>query len=752
MFTATAEIKDRLVGLDIETHRMSPSAVLPRAVCVTSAFRVEGLVEPSTALVSNGDGVAFVETFEGALDEAIAGRVRLVGHNIGGFDLPDIFVNFPHLISKIFLALEAGRIGDTLVREKLLNLADHGQIDDLRLPDGSSRKISYTLEALVSKYLGFDRAGVKDKDAEDRWQLNFGSLEGISSAKYPEDAASYARTDALDALLVFEAQERLAATKFKGAIGHDGGSFDVFRTESLHVGAMFCLALMTATGFRVDQEQVARMKERVLAELTPERSRILIDAGILTAALPARPYKNGAVHADGTPKMVPPEPEHISKKRLIERIEQVCRAHDRIPKRTDPTQKFPQGQVSADGEAIGSLSHLDPVLAEYEHRNSLTKLVTNEIPRLETYKAEKAPEESRIVVQTIHPNYDFLKRTGRTSSFASKHYPSTNIQQIARGFELEDGTRIEPRRCYLPRIEGWLVCSCDYGTLELVTFAQKCFTTFGHSVLRETINSGKDAHAYLASVLAYELDNDFYQASRSIIGPKLDRDRTYDFFHSLKKGSDEEKKFYKKWRSLSKPVGLALPGGLGAETLIYVAKHIYGVTIESVEHAKRLKVIWGECYPEGPEWLRHVPEKCKDDVNSTLEDEKLAYFTPLGMYRAGCDYCAACNGAALQAPAGEGAKIAIFEVTRACFDPVMGSCLLGCLPGAFVHDELLVFMPDDRHAHDRSFEISNLMVSAMKVICPDVKVTAEPALARRWDKNMEPVFKDERLVPWEPKK
>ena len=44
------------------------------------------------------------------------------------------------------------------------------------------------------------------------------------------------------------------------------------------------------------------------------------------------------------------------------------------------------------------------------------------------------------------------------------------------------------------------------------------------------------------------------------------------------------------------------------------------------------------------------------------------------------------------------------------------------------------------------------MVDSMKVICPDVKVTAEPALAYRWDKNMEPVFRDKRLVPWEPKK
>ena len=681
---AVAGSRELLIGIDLETHRLCPTAVLPRAVCVTQAARSGESVQ--TDLVSNGDGEAFLATLEGALDDVIAGSVRLVGHNLGGFDLPDVYANFPGLISKIFRALETGRIHDTMVREKLLNLADHGQIDDLYLPDGSSKKLRYGLEHLVARHLGLDRAGVKDKDSEDRWQLNFGQLDGIPSASYPRDAAEYAQTDAQDALLVFEAQERLAAQKFRGAIGHDRKPFDVFLTEPLHVGAMFCLSLMTAVGFRVDQAEVARMKERVLAELTPERAQVLVDAGLLTPSQPARPYKNGAKNQDGTPKMVPPEPEHLNSKALRLLVERTC-LENKVPvKRTDPSMKFPEGQISADGEVIGDLARFSPVLAEFEHRQGLQKLVTLEIPKLETFKADKAPEESRIVVQTIHPNYDFLKRTGRTSSFAGKHYPSINIQQIPRGFDLEDGTRVEPRRCYLPRFDGWLICSCDYGTLELVTFAQKCYSTFGRSVLREAINSGKDAHAYLASVLAYELDNDFYSLSRSVVGAKLDRDATYDVFHSLKKGSDDEKKFYKKWRSLAKPVGLALPGGLGAETLIQVARVVYGVTIESVEHAKRLKAIWGECYPEGPEWLRYVPEKCKDDVNSTDDHEKLAYFTPLGMYRAGCDYCAACNGAALQAPAGEGAKVAIFEVSRACYDPEMHSCILGCLPGAFVHD------------------------------------------------------------------
>ena len=69
--------------------------------------------------------------------------------------------------------------------------------------------------------------------------------------------------------------------------------------------------------------------------------------------------------------------------------------------------------------------------------------------------------------------------------------------------------------------------------------------------------------------------------------------------------------------------------------------------------------------------------------------------SPLGMYRAGASYCAAANGAALQTPTAEGAKGAVFDVARACCDPEEKSILLGCRPLLFVHDELILEIPED---------------------------------------------------------
>lgn len=738
-----------LVAFDLETHVMCPTAVLPRMVCLTRAWREHDDLE--TDLVSNGDP-DLLAVIEGMLDDAIAGKIRLVGHNVGGFDLPDIFVNYPHLISKIFRVLELGRVHDTLVREKLLNLADHGQIDDLFLPDGSSRKIRYGLGDLVAKYLGFDRTSVKDKDAEDRWQLNFGSLDGVPSSSFPSDAADYARTDSADALLVFEAQERLAAEKFRGAIGHDGKPFDVFRTEPLHVGAMFCLALMTATGFRIDQAEVARMRARVEAELTPERARILVDAGLLTPAQPPRPYKNGARDADGTPKMVPAEPEHLNAKALRALVERTCLENKVSVRRTDPSSKFPEGQISADAEVISDLARFSPVLAEYEHRQGLQKLVTLEIPKLETFLVDGRPESERIVVQTIHPNYDFLKRTGRTSSFAGKWYPSINVQQVPRAFDLEDGTKIEPRNCYLPRTEGWVLFTVDFAFIELATAAQICFNTFGQSVLRDKINAGYDVHGYLGAQLAYEIENDFYQCCKDVLGNACDRDGIYKVFASLKSGSKEEREFHSKYRNFAKPTGLGFFGGLSHETLLSYAKSTYGIIIPSVEMGKRFKEIWKEVIPEGPAWLDYISEKCIDTVNTVDQDHPVyAGFSPLGMWRAGMNWCAAANSGALQTPTGEGAKISIINVSRACYDSTLDSCLYGMHPLAWVHDEFILEGPEDEFMHERASEISRIMIESMGVICPDVKISVEAAIARRWSKRAKPVFKDDRLQVWEAK-
>ena len=122
------------------------------------------------------------------------------------------------------------------------------------------------------------------------------------------------------------------------------------------------------------------------------------------------------------------------------------------------------------------------------------------------------------------------------------------------------------------------------------------------------------------------------------------------------------------------------------------------------------------------EYLRHyVPHELRDEVHTNEDRDRFAYFSPMGAYRSCCKYTECANGFGLQTRAGEAAKLAVFDVTRACWDEAMESILHGCRPLAFVHDELIVAMPAENPLlHQRAFEVSRIMLEALKVVCPDV--------------------------------
>lgn len=770
---------------DLETWPIGPGAVYPKPVCITMALRDEKGALGSPWLVANGD-LEWEKTVEGLFDWLDEDVTReMVWHNGHGFDLPDIAIWFPRLISRIFAVLDREQVRDTITREKLLNLAMHGVVDHYFTPDGQQRDISYRLASLVARHLGLDRTAVKgvDKDGNqvrtDVWRLNFNSLDGKPSREYPVEASNYALEDALDALRVSIEQDLLAHREFvaNGAVGHDGGPFDVFKTEPLHVGAMFCLSLATYEGFGVDEAVVSDMESSVAKALRPEQTELLFESGLFSRPQPARPYKNGALNEDGTPKMKSAEPAHKSNKKLLELVVKTwaanhlcdedgckdrgreCDRHGLPPlKRTEPSKTHKDGQISCDGEVISDLAPFDPVLAQYEHWQTLQKLVTLEIPRL---------REALRHGGTIHPAFDEFKKTGRTSSRRSKMFPSVNIQQIPRGVEVEergsDGKpildvkgkpkviRIEPRHAYVPRRPGWVLVSIDYSFIELVTLAQQTKRVIGYSVLLDKINKGFDPHAFLGAQLAHGLDADFAEYCRS--QSAQEPDDIYRLFRSLKGASDEEKRFYKTWRTFSKPVGLGFPGGLGPRTFVIYAKKLYGIIIKSIDQAKSFREVWAATFPENREYLnRYIRDELRDEQHTKEDRERFAYFSPLGAYRAKCSFTEAANGFALQTPSAEGMKLALWRVQRACWDETQKSCLYGCRTVAAIHDELLITMPDDQWLHERAMEASRLWIEGMNIICPDALVKAEPAAMRRWDKNAEPVYsrQDKKLRVWEP--
>lgn len=740
----------KLLAFDTETWPIGPGNVAPKVVCSSYAMRVQDKAE--SVLIGNGDA-EFRNRIWWMLSEP---GLIMVGQNIA-FDLAVICRAFPEFEPRIWEKLEAGEITDTMIREKLLNLSTHGNLEAVQ-----GAKISYALDALVMKYLGRDISA--DKEGDDAWRLNYWQLDGKPVSAYPDEAVEYAQHDALYTLLVYEQQQLLVRSESGPAS---------LSTEFFHTAAHFALYCMTMAGMAVDKDKLAEIEAMLAIELHESKLDLLLLEGIMRQSEPERVYSKQrrkaceivgcedaqldelatdadvrAVLIESGVKFKEAVATSICKEKLQAKVKEICEAYD-IPIKMTDGGKSGNKQVSTDSEVMDNVADWDPALAQYQHRQSLQKLVTTEVPRMK-WDGKTA--------DFVHFNFDVLKETGRTSSYAGSLYPSANGQQMH--------PMIRP--AYKSR-DGYALCSSDYNTLELVTTAQRTFSMFGWSKMRDLINAGVDLHGYLGGQLALKLDADF-RALCIENGIASDAMEVYTQFALCKKHENEAvRDFYGHWRKFAKPVGLGFPGGLGAETFIEFAKKNYGVDIvkitgsheKAVLLAKELKAIWLDTFPEMQLYFAWVSKATIDAENPIIgywdepkNEEPIVgqcYTSPMGMYRAGTTYCGVANGYAMQTPAAEGAKAAVFMVVRACRDASLGSILYGCIPIDFVHDELILDVPLDDKTHERCMEIGRLMVEAMQLICPDVAIKAQPCLMLRWDKRAEPVFDaNKRLTIWTP--
>jgi len=722
------------IGVDTETYLIDTYQLAPKMVCLTTSTLEH------KSIASTGDGMPVIA---GTLNYLFGDyQLTKVFHN-AGFDLAVIAASMPELLPAIFDHLDRGLVEDTLTREKLLNLADTGDLEFSTLPGGGKMHMEYHLAQLVNFYLGIDISATKK--GSDIWRLNYKALDGIPTAQWPEDAVTYAVDDPDYTLRVRNEQEkrRNEIIQRKGV--------DPFVTQALQVRTSFVLYLITCNGICTDAAEKEKIEVMLAEELKPENVALLVQYHILRPAEPPHAYANGAKNPDGSPKMTKGEAERENKTALRTHIQNLAIAYpDKFTvKMTAASDRFPHGQVCTNDDWMEDHAHLDPVLGEYRHRAKLQKLVTTYIPAMNDAQGNTSP--------IVYFAFNTIVRTGRTSSYSHGLVPSTNGQNID----------YRVRNCFLPR-PGFLLCSNDFSGMELVTFAQKCLTLFGKSKLADLLNAGIDAHEYLAAQIAYHSDDHFRGACLETRPAGMDQDEIYSVFHKIKDDPRPQMhEFWKHYRNLAKPTGLGYPGGLGPKTFMVFAKTQFGVMVDLLT-ATKLRDIWRQTFPEVLEYHAWINNSCIDPFNApTIKvDEhgikrasrKYSYMSPLGMLRAGCDFCAAANGAALQTPSSEASKIAIYNSVRGCYDWTRNSLLYPDQQGvtcnflAFIHDELLSELRDDSMAHDRAFEISNQMIAAMRIITPDVQVKNEPTLMRRWDKAAETVYDaNGRLYPWEPK-
>ena len=658
-----------LTALDTETHRIGPGAIAPKIICA-SFFSKDG-----ASLQGNDNLVDLEEIIKGVLLDC-----EIVGHNIA-YDLGVIAENFPALIPLIFKALDEERVHDTRIREKLILLGTTGKMDMKELPDGSKQKISLSLSALEKKYLYIDRSDQKEGD--DIWRLNYSSLDGMPAEQYPEAARQYALADAEYTYKIYQEQED------QPNLG----------TETFHVAVDFALFLMTIVGWKVDPVEVKKVEAFLEKELTAESMSLLTETGILRPEEPPRPKLRGSGMTAG-------KKASINKKVLAELVESIT---------GEDTVYTEKGNVCCNAEVVADLALLDPTMAQYEHRQKLQKLVTTYVPAFYFGESEE-------VVERLHPCFDVLKETGRTSSYKNKLYPSFNEQQV--------DPRV--RQCFIPD-DGFIMIGRDYNSLELCTLGYQIEKLFGHSSLCTMLREGGDPHAYLGSMMAREFDNDFRESAKG-----LDTQECYVLFKRLSEGGEDAKAFYKHYRTFAKPTGLGYPGGLGARTFITYAKGTYDVNLHEVARdlgedsalvlAEKLKELWFSAFPEMHDYFDWINGQVD---RSSTEDTTYEYTSPLGMVRRHATFCAAANGYGLQTPSGEPAKLSVYETAKACYT---GRGALGmCIPLAFIHDENIVQAPIDI-VEEASAELDKIMCDAMETVLPGVPCGTEETLYERWRK------------------
>ena len=166
------------IAFDTETFLITVGNIAPQLVCLTLASDV-----------SNGPPLIY-DHLEGPkhfrtlleIEEA-----HLIGHNVV-FDLGVLVTQDPTLMPLIFKALDEGRIHDTAIREKLLNL----ELGQLKF-SAESKMQKYSLSSLVEKYLYLD---ISESKKEDAWRTRYSELYEVPLFAWPHDATEYALNDA----------------------------------------------------------------------------------------------------------------------------------------------------------------------------------------------------------------------------------------------------------------------------------------------------------------------------------------------------------------------------------------------------------------------------------------------------------------------------------------------------------------------------------------------------------------------------
>lgn len=298
------------------------------------------------------------------------------------------------------------------------------------------------------------------------------------------------------------------------------------------------------------------------------------------------------------------------------------------------------------------------------------------------------------------------------------------------------------RECFKAR--GTYV-SVDYAAVEMATLAQVCLWTVGESKLAAAINAGQDPHCIISADMTGVTYDEFYRAYKAgdpVLKDIRQAGKAGDFGYPGMMGAP---RFTIAQRKAGHSVceWFHRDGNCGHEkTLEWKGRKWDGgaLCVRCIEESARIKKSFTSTWDEVPKYWRWITGKL--EFNDVLEQ-----FVS-GRLRGGLSAPAAAN-TLFQGLAADGAKRAVVALTREMYldtkSPLYGSRL--CV---FAHDETIIDVPAHMDLHNAACRQRDIMVEEMSKVCPDVKISAEPAAMKYWTKAAEPVFSSAgRLIPWE---
>ena len=118
---------------------------------------------------------------------------------------------------------------------------------------------------------------------------------------------------------------------------------------------------------------------------------------------------------------------------------------------------------------------------------------------------------------------------------------------------------------------------------------------------------------------------------------------------------------------------------------------------------------------------RKPSKRLRDAVSRLYSHEPV--ITATGRLRANATYCACRNGI-MQGLAADGAIYALWKLSRAGYQIVN-----------FIHDEVIIEIPEDEHLPAKIADIERLMIAGMHEVVPGANVRVETEVRRSFSKG-----------------